>query len=120
MSEAHRLNLTEQHLYSAADIIFLKENYIKYGENYCAKKLNRTAKAIRRFANNLGLKRLPQGTPIYCPELDKTFASIKDASNTLNISDGNICSVINGRLKQTNNLHFYKIDKEQYYEKRKN
>lgn len=120
VSEARRLGLTKQNLYNQEDIEFLKENYVKYGEDYCAEKLKRTTAAIRRYAHTLGLRRLPQGTPIYCPELNRTFSSIKDASLALNISDGNICAVVNGKAEKTNGLHFYKIDKEQYYEERTN
>lgn len=120
VSEAGRIGLTKQNFYSNDDINFIKENYAKYGENYCAEKLKRTSAAILRYAHILGLRKLPQGTPIYCPELDRTFSSIKDASIALNLSDGNICAVVNGKIEKTKGLHFYKINKEQYYEERKN
>lgn len=119
ISRAGRLGLTNQNFYSNDDINFIKDNYTKYGETYCANKLGRTRAAIRRYAHSLGLKRLPQGTPIYCPELNKTFSSIKEASIILNMSDGGICQVLNKKQKTIHGLTFEKIDKEQYYEERK-
>lgn len=117
VSEAARLNLTSVNNYSNEDINFLKTNYAVYGQNYCAEYLNRTPAAIKRKARELGLS-CKQGSPIYCPEIDKTFSSIKAASEYLHISDGNICSVLQGRLESTNGYHFIRISREDFYEKR--
>ena len=117
MSEAARLSLTSVNNYSNEDIDFLKANYAIYGQNYCAECLNRTPAAIKRKARELGLS-CKQGTPIYCPEVDMTFDSIKAASEYLHISDGNICSVLQGRLKSTKGYHFIRVSREDYYEKR--
>lgn len=64
------------------------------------------------------IKTLPQGNPIYCPELDQTFDSIKDAAIKLHMSDGVICQVVNKKVKSIHGLTFEKIDKEKYYEKK--
>lgn len=118
-SRADRLGITEDidnFKYSEEEIQFLKENYTKYGADYCAEKLNKSRDAIRGYVNHyLKLKRLPQGSVIYCPELNKIFQSILQASRELGISDGNICAVVNGKMKSTKGLTFYKINKEEYY-----
>ena len=116
VSEAGRLNLTAVNNYSEEDVEFLKTNYPVNGQNYCAEHLNRTPAAIKRKARELGLS-CKQGVPIYCPEVDMTFRSIKAASEYLHISDGNICSVLHGRLKSTKGYHFIRVSREDYYEK---
>ena len=122
-TRAKRLGLAEDIedlKYSDIEIQFLKDNYMKYGSAYCVDKLNRSEDAIKRFVNhNLKLKRLPQGSVIYCPELNKTFQSILQASRELGISDGNICAIVNGKIKSTKGLTFYKINKEEYYKNNK-
>lgn len=122
-TRAKRLGLAEDIedlKYSDIEIQFLKDNYIKHGSAYCANKLNRSEDAIKRFVNHtLKLKRLPQGSVIYCPELNKIFQSILQASRELGISDGNICAVVNGKMKSTKGLTFYKINKEEYYRNNK-
>lgn len=117
VSEAAHLNITSKNNYSAEEVEFLKAHYAIYGQNYCAKYLNRTPAAIKRKARELGLS-CKQGVPVYCPELDLTFSSIKEASEQLKISDGNICSVLKGRLESTNGYHFIKISRGDYYEER--
>ena len=117
VSEAARLGITSKNNYSAEDLKFLKANYAIYGQNYCAQHLNRTPAAIKRKARELSLS-CKQGVPIYCPELNITFSSIKEASEQLKISDGNICSVLKGRLEATNGYHFIKVPRGEYYEKR--
>lgn len=102
--------------YSEDEIQFLKTNYIKYGATYCAEKLGKTKDAIRGYANHyLKLKRLPQGFVIYCPELNKYFTSIAQASIKLNMGDSGICAVVNGKMKSVKGLTFCKVDKEDYY-----
>lgn len=107
--------MTEDHSYTEADKQFMIEHYAKDGVYYCAEHLGRTKAAIRRLARALGVKSLPQGAPLYCPELDQYFDSIKDASIKLGLSDGNICSVLKGRLKNTKGYTFIRVSKEEYY-----
>ena len=119
VSRADRLGLLENIeniQYSEDEIQFLKTNYIKYGATYCAEKLGKTKDAIRGYANHyLKLKRLPQGFVIYCPELNKYFTSIAQASIKLNMGDSGICAVVNGKMKSVKGLTFCKVDKEDYY-----
>ena len=118
-TKASRLNLTEDQKYSEEEVAFLKANYAKMGPTWCAKQLNRPYENIKAYsAHILHIKSLPQGTPLYCPELDMTFDSIKDASIKLNMSDGVICQVVNKKIKSIHGLTFEKIDKEKYYEER--
>lgn len=116
VSEAARLGLTTVATYTDEEVEFLKLNYAVYGQNYCAKQLNRTPAAIKRKARTLGLS-CKQGMPIYCPEADMTFSSIKAASEYLHISDGNICSVLHGRLDSTSGYHFIRVSRGDFYEK---
>ena len=44
--------------------------------------------------------------PVYCYELKKTFSSIKEAAEELNISGGNISSCCAGRRLSVNGYHF--------------
>ena len=121
VTKASELELTKDQTYSEQDKLFIVDNYPKYGAAYCANRLGKTKEAIKAYANKtLKLKCLPQGTPIYCPELDQYFSSISQAAVELNMSDGNICSVINGRLESTKGLHFIKVNKEEYYAERTN
>ena len=118
-NKIYRLNLAEQNNYSEKEIIFLKENYSIKGPEYCARALNRTYDAIKRKAALLGLN-CSQGMPIYCLEINKIFESISDAAKQLNLSDGNICSVLKGRIKSTKGYHFEYISKEVYYKEKDN
>lgn len=118
ISTASKLGLTPQPLYTEDDIKFLKLNYTIYGPAYCANYLHRTIAAVKRKAAYLNLKS-PQGAPIYCPELDKQFISISEAAAELQLSDGNICQVVNGKSKTTKGLHFFKLSRKDYYEERK-
>lgn len=115
VTKASALGLTEDRSYTDADKQFIIEHYPKEGSQFCADVLNRTPEAIQRYAKTLGVRRPPQGIVIYCPELDQYFDSIKDASVKLGLSDGNICSVLKGRLKDTKGYTFIKVSKEEYY-----
>ena len=116
VSRAGRLDLLENTRYTEEEKEFLRENYKKFGANYCAEKLGKSVDAIRGYmTHQLKVKRLPQGTVIYCPELNKYFTSIAQASVELNMSDGNICAIVNGKIKSSKGLTFYKVDKEEYY-----
>lgn len=57
------INHPEKHFdnvfYTEEEIIFLKENYPRFGSKLCAQRLNRTLKAIRAKASLLGLKFTP-------------------------------------------------------------
>ena len=44
--------------------------------------------------------------PIYCIELDFTFASVGEAAEQLNLCAGNISNVLKGRYKTTGGYHF--------------
>lgn len=44
--------------------------------------------------------------PVYCYELKKTFSSIKEAAEELNISAGNISSCCAGRRLSVGGYHF--------------
>ena len=126
IGKASALGLTPQKVYTDEEKQFLKNNYPKYGLNYCAEKLGKLEAKdkvnLRCYISHvLHLKReFKQGNPILCVELNKAFASIKQAAESLGISDGNICSVLKGRLASTNGYHFIYISKEVYYEERKN
>lgn len=48
------------------------------------------------------------------------YIKISDAAKQLNLSDGNICSVLKGRIKSTNGYHFEYISKEVYYKEKDN
>lgn len=56
--------------YSDSEIQFLKENYEKYGNKYCAEKLNRNLQSVQVKANHLGLFKLfykaPEGFKKCC------------------------------------------------------
>lgn len=119
VTKAANLNLISDNSYTEEDKEFIRQHYPIEGIKFCANALGRTEEAIRHYAKILGIRRPPQGHIIYCPELDRQFNSIKEASVHLQISDGGICSVLKGRLKSYKNLHFYKGTKEDY-EKRKN
>jgi hypothetical protein len=120
IGKASLLGLSPANLYTEADKQFMIEHYSKEGVYFCAEHLGRTKAAIRRLAKVLGIRSLPQGEPLYCPELDQYFDSIKDASIKLGLSDGNICSVLKGRIKNTKGYTFIKVSKEDYYnDKRK-
>lgn len=43
---------------------------------------------------------------IVCLETGETYESINQAGRTLGIDPGNICKVLKGKFKHTNNLHF--------------
>lgn len=124
-SKASILDLTPQVLYTEGEKQFLKDYYPKYGLDYCAEKLGKITEKDKinlkcYISHILHLKReFPQGNPILCIELNKAFASIKQASEILKISDGNICSVLKGRLESTNGYHFKRISKEEYYNEKK-
>lgn len=121
IGKASLLGLSPANLYTEADKQFMIEHYPKEGVYFCAEHLGRTKAAVRRLAKVLGIRSLPQGDPLYCPELDQYFDSIKDASIRLSLSDGNICSVLKGRIKNTKGYTFIKVSKEDYYnEKREN
>jgi hypothetical protein len=119
ISKASLLGLSPANVYTETDRQFMIEHYPKEGVYFCAEQLGRTKAAIRRFAKVLGIQRLPQGTPLYCTELDQYFDSIKDASIKLDLSDGNICSVLNGRAKSTKGYTFIKVSKEDYYNEKR-
>lgn len=110
ISKAGSLKLCKDLTYTNEEIAFIKTHYPIEGVKFCAEVLGRSDDAIKRYASTLGVKRPPQGHVIYCPELDRYFCSIKAASIKLNISDGNICSVLKGRLKNTNGYTFIKIE----------
>ena len=122
ISKAFTLGLlNKMNVYTEDEKDFLRLHYPAEGVKFCADRLNRTEDAIRRYAKILGIQRPQQGTPLYCPELNKYFDSINDASIKLGISNGNICSVLKGRLKNTKGYTFVQVQKEDYYnEKRKN
>lgn len=44
--------------------------------------------------------------PIYCVELDTTFASVSEAAEQLNLNAGNVSNVLKGRYKTTGGYHF--------------
>ena len=113
-SRVSHLGLTSVQLYTEAELRFLKANYTIYGPAYCAKKLHRTVQAVKRKASNLGLA-CPQGDPIYCPELDKVYASISAAARELDLSDGNICQVVLGKAESTKGYHFIRINRKDFY-----
>lgn len=113
-TKAKALGLTENHNYTDTDKQFIIEHYPKEGGQFCADALNRTLEAIRRCAKALGIRRPPQGVVIYCPELDREFKSIKEASIQLQMSDGNICGILHKRLKSCRGLTFYRGTREEY------
>ena len=119
ISKASALGLTPANLYTEADKLFVIEHYPKEGIDFCAERLGRTPEAIKRYAKTLRVKRPPQGDPLYCPELGQYFDSIKEASIKLNLSDGNICSVLKGRAKNTKGYTFIKVSKEDYYNEKR-
>lgn len=119
ISKLSRLNLTPADNYTEEELQFLTANYTIYGPEYCARLLNRTTSAIKRKASYLKLP-CPQGNPIYCPELDRIFISISAAAKELNLSDGNICQVVQGKAKATRGYSFIKLDRKEYYEERAN
>ena len=47
---------------------------------------------------------------VYCYETDTVYDSVSSASKILKISKGNISSVCNRKLQQTNNYHFKYVD----------
>lgn len=55
--------------------------------------------------------------PIYCPELNRIFTSIRDAEKELKINDKNISSVLNGRQKTAGGYHWKRVDKNSNYYK---
>lgn len=118
-TKASRLGLCEDQSYSQEEKDFLKANYKTKGPSWCAKQLNRPVANIKAYAAHiLHIKTLPQGNPIYCPQLNQIFDSIADASVKLHMSDGVICQVVNKKVKSIHGLTFEKIDKEKYYEKK--
>ena len=44
--------------YSNFEILFIKENYPKYGAKYCAKILNKNAPSICNKAAKMGIKQI--------------------------------------------------------------
>lgn len=114
VTKACKLGLTKDLGYTIADKQFIIEHYPKEGIQFCADALNRTPEAIQHYAKTLGVRRPPQGQVIYCPELDKQFKSIKEASIQLQMSDGNICGVLHKRSKSCRGLTFYRGTREEY------
>lgn len=43
---------------------------------------------------------------VYCVELDKTYNSLLEAANELNLDSGSICKCCKGKLKKTKGYHF--------------
>lgn len=114
IAKAGELGLTEDRSYTDADKQFIIEHYPKEGGQFCADALNRTPEAIQRYAKTLGVRRPPQGIAIYCPELDREFKSIKEASIQLQISDGTICGIVHKRFKSCRGLTFHRGTREEY------
>lgn len=119
ITKAGKLGLCKDRVYTDEEKEFIRIHYPKEGILYCALALDRSEEAIKRYACTLGVRRPPQGSVIYCPELDRQFNSIREASIQLNMSDGGICGVVNGRLKSYKNLHFIKGTKEDYYNEKR-
>lgn len=51
-----------------------------------------------------------QSKPIQCVETGEVFKSTQDAARKLNLSPGNIGSVLKGKYKKTGNLSFKYVD----------
>lgn len=67
---------------------------------YVSRRVN-----IDHSYNVLNRKRLP-GKPFRCVESGEVFQTLSDASKRLNIGKCSISSVLHGRNKTANNLHF--------------
>lgn len=118
---AYSQHLVTNNFYTEQEKQFIIENYAKIGARACAMQLGRTYEAIRAYATKtLKLKRLPQGDPLYCPELNTYYDSISAASRALNLSDGIICQVAQGSMENFHGLHFIKVNKEEYYNAKRN
>lgn len=50
------------------------------------------------------------GNAVYCPELDKTYYSLSEASRELNIKSLNISACLNGRQKTAGGYHWQYAD----------
>lgn len=50
--------MSTTNLYTENDIIFLQENYAKYGPKYCAKILNKNPDAVGAKAKRMGIKKI--------------------------------------------------------------
>ncbi|HNQ21258.1 MAG TPA: GIY-YIG nuclease family protein [Bacteroidales bacterium] len=72
---------------------------------------NKIANKLKGKINNKN----PLKRPIYCPELQTSFLSLKDAGNYLNINNtGRIAEACQGiKRKRVKGLHFQYIDKNQ-------
>lgn len=52
------------------------------------------------------IREVKKKSPVFCPELNKVFESIMQASRELALSDGNICTCCQGKRKTCGGLHF--------------